>query len=121
VMHSNIPRERVRQFALLETSADRMLQSLVEKPDAITYASMAPTALVSMNLWSFTPVIYEACRRVQPSVRGELELQDAVRIAMTELGEQFAVVPSAAGVLDLSSRGDIAAVAAVLSEREVRL
>ena len=70
--------------------------------------------MISMNLWSFTPAIYEACRRVTPSVRGELELQDAVRIAMTELGERFRVLGSAAGVLDLSTRGDIESVAGVL-------
>ena len=77
--------------------------------------------MVSMNLWSFSPAIYEACRRTQPSVRGELELQDAVRIAMSELGERFRVVPSTDGVLDLSSRGDIESVAAVLSHRAVSL
>jgi hypothetical protein len=48
---------------------------------------------------------------VRPSVRGELELQDAVRIAMEELGERFTVIPFAGGVLDLSSRRDVAAVA----------
>jgi glucose-1-phosphate thymidylyltransferase len=74
-----------------------------------------------MNLWSFTPVIYEACRRVQPSVRGELELQDAVRIAISELGEPFRVLESREGVLDLSTRGDIESVARVLRDRPVSL
>ena len=73
------------------------------------------------NLWSFTPTIFAACRRVTPSVRRELELQDAVRFARDELREQFTVIPFAGGVLDLSHRSDIPAVAAALDGVAVRL
>lgn len=119
--NSNIPEERIRQFALLQQDAAGQLTGIIEKPDADTYDAMIGHSLVSMNLWSFSPVIFEACRRVVPSVRGELELQDAVRIAMTDLGERFAVLPSGEGVLDLSTRGDIESVARVLRDRPVRL
>jgi len=98
-----------------------VLAGIIEKPDQATYDALVAQSLVSMNLWSFTPVIYEACRRVQPSVRNELELQDAVRIAMTDLGETFRVVFSDEGVLDLSTRGDIESVARVLEHRPVHL
>ncbi len=121
VANSNIPENRVRQFALLQHDADGMLTGIVEKPDDATYAALIDHSLVSMNLWSFTPVIFEACRRVVPSVRGELELQDAVRLAMTELGEPFTVLRSDDGVLDLSTRGDIDGVARVLRDRPVVL
>ncbi|HEX4932266.1 MAG TPA: nucleotidyltransferase family protein [Gemmatimonadaceae bacterium] len=121
VAGSNIPEERIRKFALVATHPDGTLAEIVEKPDDATYARMAGHALVSMNLWSFAPAIFEACARVQPSPRGELELQDAVRIAMHELGERFRVVPLAAGVLDLSSRRDVPAVAARLAGVTVAL
>lgn len=121
VAHGNIPAERVRAFALLQQDADGYLTSIVEKPDQATYDALLAQSLVSMNLWSFTPMIYEACRRVQPSVRNELELQDAVRIAVTELGERIRVIVSAEGVLDLSTRGDIGSVARVLEHRPVHL
>lgn len=121
VAESNIPEERIRKFALVATDASGALTEIVEKPDEATFARMAQHALVSMNLWSFAPAIFEACARVQPSPRGELELQDAVRIAMHELGERFTVVPMAAGVLDLSSRRDIPAVAARLDQVTVAL
>jgi glucose-1-phosphate thymidylyltransferase len=117
VRDSNIPAERVRAFALLtvdEKEGRLQLADIFEKPDEATYRRLAPHALVSMNLWSFTPTIFEACRRVRPSVRGELELQDAVRIAREDFGESFTVVPFAGGVLDLSHRGDVPAVAAAL-------
>ena len=107
----NMPAERVQAFALCERGADSRLESMIEKPDDATFARMATSSLVSMNLWSFTPVIFEACRRVQRSERGELELQDAVTIARHELGEPFIVVPFSGGVLDLSTRGDVATVA----------
>jgi glucose-1-phosphate thymidylyltransferase len=74
-----------------------------------------------MNCWMFTPAIFEACRRVRPSARNELELPEAVRIAITELGERVAVVRVKGGVLDLSSRGDIAEVKARLAGVTVRL
>ena len=73
-----------------------------------------------MNLWSFSPVIFEACARVRPSTRGELEIQDAVTIAMRDLGEPFRVVRMRAGVLDLSSRADIAFVASQMEAIEPR-
>jgi hypothetical protein len=58
---------------------------------------------------------------VTPSVRGELELPDAVRLARDTMGVRFSVVKMRAGVLDLSSRGDIAGVAAFLAGVQVRL
>ena len=121
VARSNIPHERVRQFALLQRDAADWLTDIVEKPDARTYEALVNQSLVSMNLWAFSPVIYDACRRTMPSLRGELELQDAVRIAVTEFGERFRVLVSDEGVLDLSSRGDIESVARVLRDRPVRL
>ncbi len=121
VANSNIPAERVRQFALLQRDGMGQLTKLVEKPDDATYNKMLAHALVSMNLWAFTSVIFEACKRVTLSERGELELQAAVRIAMSEFGERFHVWYSDEGVLDLSTRGDIASVASVLRDQTVRL
>ena len=73
-----------------------------------------------MNLWSFTAVMFEACARVRPSPRGELELQDAVTIAMRDLGQPFHVIRARAGVLDLSHRADVGIVKARLAGIEPR-
>jgi glucose-1-phosphate thymidylyltransferase len=121
VRDGNIDAERIRKYALLRTSADGMLEEIVEKPDDATWAAMGAHALVSMNLWAFTPEIFEACRRVMPSARGELELPDAVRIGMRDLGMRFRVVPVAQPVLDLASRGDVPMVAAALRGTPVSL
>lgn len=118
---SNIPPERLRRFALVDTDEEGYLRGIVEKPDDVTYDRLIGRSLISMNLWAFTPAIFDACDRVAPSARGEYELQDAVGIARSELGERFRVIRSSSGVLDLSTRSDVAAVAARLAGVAVRL
>ncbi|MFC7464979.1 nucleotidyltransferase family protein [Brachybacterium sp. GCM10030252] len=120
VERSNIPADRVRAFALVATDEHGHLRDIVEKPDEQTLAAYGEDAPVSMNAWLFTPAIFDACARIEPSVRGEYEIIDAVRLLVSE-GESVTVVPSAAGVLDMSSRGDIASMQEALAGIEVRL
>ena len=54
------------------------------------------------------------------SARGERELPQAVDFGIRELGLRFRAVPCGDGVLDLSTRGDIAAVAERLRAVEAR-
>jgi len=118
VSGSNIEPERIARFALIWTDADGYLRRIVEKPPP---DQLTADALVSMNSWRFGPAIFEACRAIGPSVRGELELQDAVQLAIDRLGERFRVVPFAGPVLDLSQRTDVAAVADRVKSIEARL
>jgi glucose-1-phosphate thymidylyltransferase len=121
VARANIPPARIASFALLIIDSDGFLQRIIEKPDAETMASLAGPPFVSMNCWRFSPTIFEACRRVPLSSRGELELPQAVANAIAEQGERFRAVPCQEGVLDLSTRADIALVAERLRDVEVRL
>jgi dTDP-glucose pyrophosphorylase len=111
---SNIPRERVAAFALCTVTQDGYLDSIAEKPGLDVLDAAGEDALVSMNCWRVSPVVMRACTEVTPSSRGELELADAIRIAMTRDGVRFKVVISREGVLDLSRRTDVDAVAARL-------
>lgn len=120
VRESNITPERVNQFALVEYDETGRLTGIHEKPTPELAATLGDDALVSMNCWLLTPGIVQACGRVQPSERGELELVDAVRDAIAA-GEHVQVVPVSAGVLDLSNRLDIGTVAAMLVGREPHL
>jgi glucose-1-phosphate thymidylyltransferase len=113
--------ERIAAFALLEVAADGTLRRIVEKPDAATLASFGDNPLVSMNCWRFGPEVFDACRAVAPSPRGELELPTAVQYAIERLGTRLTVVPFDVPVLDLSTRDDIAVVARALAATEVRL
>ncbi len=115
----NIAAARIRAFAILDVSANGTLGGIIEKPDE-TFDLNGPTARwVGMNLWLVTPALVDACRRVSLSTRGEFELPDAVALALRE-GVRVEVVKISAGVLDLSQRSDIAAVAAHMSTFEAR-
>lgn len=116
----HIDADRVRAYALLRVDAQGFLEDIIEKPDDATFARLH-NAPVSMNLWSMPPAIFDACERVTPSVRGELELPEAVRIAIREVGVRFTILPFALGVLDLSHRADVPAITARLQGTQVRL
>ena len=110
VANSNIPADRIASFAVCRVTPDGGLAEILEKPDAAKLASFGENALVSMNCWRFSPAIFDACRRVTPSSRGELELPAAVGVAIAS-GVRFRVVRSREGVLDLSRRSDVVSVA----------
>jgi len=118
---SNVPADRLVKFAVGQLDRNGCLARIIEKPDQATIDAMPKPVLVSMNCWRMRPVIYEACRRIEPSPRGELELPDAVTYAMEHLDEPFQVVTSREPVLDLSSREDITTVGELLKGRRVAL
>ncbi|MGH9411728.1 MAG: hypothetical protein ACRD1V_20015 [Vicinamibacterales bacterium] len=60
-----------------------------------------------MNLWRFDSRIFDACRDVPRSARGEFELPEAVGVAVAR-GVRFRVLPARGPVLDLSRRTDLA-------------
>lgn len=104
----NIPAERMRGYSNCEVSANGYLERIIEKPE---HPSEDPETLVSMTCWRFGPHIFEACRRVPISKRGEYELPVAVQWAIDNLGMRLRVIRRDEGVLDLSSRSDVATVA----------
>jgi len=109
---SNIPADRIRAFAL-GVVEDGRLARIVEKPTPEQAAALGD-ALVSMTCWRMPPAIHAACRRVTRSVRGEYELVDAVNALIAD-SVRFEVVVAEDGVLDLSRRGDVAAVEQALA------
>jgi glucose-1-phosphate thymidylyltransferase len=121
VTQGNIERDRVLRYSVVDIDAEGFLARIVEKPDPGTMAGWGDEVFVGMNCWTFGPSIFEACRRVEVSSRGELELPLAVQLAIDELGERIRVHRFHAGVLDLSSRTDIASVAERLAGVRVAL
>lgn len=106
---SNIEPARILAFALGTIGPDGCLDTLIEKPDEESLRRIGSKRHVSMNCWRFPPAIFEACRNLRPSARGELELTDAI-VRTIAAGVRFTVRLSDEGVLDLSRRGDIQAV-----------
>ncbi len=117
----NIGADRVAKYSVIDIDEHGFLKRIIEKPDTETLASIGPEVLVGMNSWLLPPQIYDACRRIAPSGRGELELPSAVQYARNQLGIPFRVLVFHEGVLDLSSRADIEAVARLLRGAEPRL
>ena len=98
-----------------------MLRKIREKPIDTPGATSGRDFLVSMNCWRLTSAFFSACRDVQPSPRGELELPQAVQYAIDILGLRIRVIDDESQVLDLSGRADIPRVALALSTAEVSL
>jgi glucose-1-phosphate thymidylyltransferase len=115
----NIPPERIAAYAYLDVNDEGILRKISEKPGET--AAFGADVPVSMNCWRLTSAFFRACRDVQPSPRGELELPLAVQYSIDVLGLRFVVLPDDASVLDLSSRADIPRVAAALATTEVSL
>jgi glucose-1-phosphate thymidylyltransferase len=118
---SNISADRIRQFAVGRISAAGRLEKILEKPDDATLASLPRPLWLSMNCWRFGPAIFEACAKIAPSPRGELEITDAVQYAIDVLEEPLDVVKVRAAVLDMTSRKDVATIAPKLAGVQVRL
>jgi glucose-1-phosphate thymidylyltransferase len=106
VRSGNVPADRVRAFALVEQDAGGHLTRIVEKPAPEEMTRLGPAARVSMNCWRFDSRIFDACRTVTPSSRGELELPAAVALAISQTSVRFRVLPATGPVLDLSRRAD---------------
>lgn len=115
-----LPLERTGAFALVEAGPDGYLARIVEKPGVDAVMAAGPRALISMNVWRADARLFEACRDVPVSTRGEKELPQAVGLAAAR-GVCFEVIPVRGQVLDLSSRADVAAVERALAGVEVNL
>ena len=110
VADSNISEDRIRNFSVAEIDPDGRLRRIHEKPSDETIRAMGTPLWINMNCWLFSPMIFEACSRIDLSARGELELTSAVQYAIDVLGERFTALQFRDAVLDLSSRSDIASV-----------
>jgi glucose-1-phosphate thymidylyltransferase len=114
----NVPRDRVGRFgALVLDDADNLVS--ITPRNGTSPGGRDNEIYASMNCWLFDSRIFDVCRLVPMSPRGELELPRAVQMAVDTLGMKFQVIKLIAPVLDLSTRGDIASVQERLSGLEV--
>ncbi len=111
IEHSNVPADRIARFAVVETDARGYLQRVVEKPEQHVIDTLPPPVGVSMNCWRFDARIFEACRAIPLSPRGELEIPTAVQHAIDHMTVPFRVLYYESGVLDLTGQTDVAGIA----------
>jgi glucose-1-phosphate thymidylyltransferase len=111
---SGQPWSRLTTYALLVVDSDGRLVEIEEKPSEARVKALGSDPLVSMNCWRVTPQILPVLADLQPSVRGEFELPDAIRVLQV-MKEPIEVVPVAVAVPDLTSVEDISRVTAFLA------
>jgi glucose-1-phosphate thymidylyltransferase len=116
----NVPPERTGRFGSLDIDDDGYLSRILVAPSEDMIPASA-RIYSSMNCFLFTRKIFDACRAVPLSARGEYELPQAVHLAIERRWMRFKVVKVSAAVLDLSTRADISRVAEHLEGKEVRL
>ncbi len=115
---SNFGPERVNSFAVLIVSDDGALERIIEKPREPERYVREGKLWLGLNLFRFTPEVFDACRRTRPNAeRGELELTDAVSLLLAEGAVPFRVIFSSGGVVDLTGRGDVATARRLLEGR----
>ena len=117
----NVEPERLMKFAVVQTDGEGNMLRIIEKPQPEVVESLPAPVCVSMNCWRFHKSIFPAIQAIEPSLRGELEITDAVQYCIDHLSERFRALPFDLPVLDMSSRADIGAVSEQLKRMEVRL
>jgi dTDP-glucose pyrophosphorylase len=110
LLTGNIPSDRIARYAILDIDDNQHLRGIVEKPDPAWVDQLPEPVCVSMNCWRFDADIFHACRKIKPSVRGELEIADAVQYAIDKMHKPFYAKAVSLPVLDMTSRSDIASV-----------
>lgn len=118
--NGSISAQRISDFASATVDKQGLLVHIEEKPRGEAVAQPDGARLISMNCWRFSRAIFDLCREVPRSARGEFELPLAVNLGIAR-GLQVKVAISHGGVLDLSRRSDIAEVASRLKDVQVNL
>jgi glucose-1-phosphate thymidylyltransferase len=80
-----VPPEQARETGVVETDGE-WVTDVIEKPDE------PPTQLVTTGCHVLPETIFDACRLLRPSDRGEFELGDAVSV-LARAGANVAAVP----------------------------
>jgi bifunctional UDP-N-acetylglucosamine pyrophosphorylase/glucosamine-1-phosphate N-acetyltransferase len=75
-----VPVEKPESYGIIELESAKHVKRIVEKPSA----GEAPSNLANAGLYVFSTEIFNEIRRLKSSVRGELELTDAVQLLIKD-------------------------------------
>jgi len=71
VLVEEVPADEAERYGVCRVD-DGRIEQIVEKPDD------PPSNLVATGMYAFTQDVFDACRRIEPSDRGEYEISDAI-------------------------------------------
>jgi len=116
----NFSSERIKSFAALRINDTSDLAGIIEKPESTGEYICNGRLWVNMNLFRFTPEIFDSCRSINlHPERGELELPEAVSHMIEKTGKRFRIVFSEGPVLDMTGRDDIISIRKSLKEQSL--
>lgn len=105
----SVSREQAKTGGVVELGPDGSMTGYVEKPND------PPSTLASAGVFAFEPVVFDACRIITPSERGEYELTDAIDL-LVSAGQRVEQVPFSGNRVNVNTPEDLAAAAALLPD-----
>jgi bifunctional UDP-N-acetylglucosamine pyrophosphorylase/glucosamine-1-phosphate N-acetyltransferase len=98
-----VPVEKPENYGIIELADAKHVKRIVEKPAP----SKAPSNLANAGLYVFPKEIFEEIKHVKASVRGELELTDALSLLAKNGKSVLAAEISKAGWIDIGRPWDL--------------
>jgi len=105
-----VSRAEARTTGVVVTDEHGDVCRFVEKPDD------PPGTLVGSGAYAFSPAIFDACRAIEPSDRGEYELPDAVTW-LVDRGQTIETLAYRGQRVNVNTPEDVDAAEAMLAER----
>lgn len=98
-----VPVEKPENYGVVELEDDKRVKRIVEKPTR----EESPTSLANAGIYAFSAEIFAKLKQTSPSVRGELEITDALSLLIKEKKVVMAATIAAEQWLEIGKPWDL--------------